>query len=307
MDQYITLWTWTYLDIPWKWEKQHHGRSLLMLGYQVDLDTHTFTLTTDSKAQFATTVLSFLAEKDQPLYKWRQLLGYANWALGVIPLAKPLLASSYAKLCGKGRRNGRICLNSSVRSDLAAFRQEILDAPGLDFLSPLLTRWARDTADLSGATDTCLSSDPSDGARTGLGFHLDLGGKTHAFLFRSSSRSKDIYFCEALAILSLIFFVASLPQPPRRLAIYSDNSLSVYAFDSGKARGVYNAIVKVAFRKAQEAGFDFRVFHIPGARNILADATSRHSIDSLVESFSSVSFHPFEPPRDALGEFASYF
>ena len=48
-------------------------------------------------------------------------------------------------------------------------------------------------------------------------------------------------------------------------------------------------------------GFDFRMFHVPGVHNEVADALSRLQNDQLCISHPELVILPFQPPRPALG------
>ena len=46
---------------------------------------------------------------------------------------------------------------------------------------------------------------------------------------------------------------------------------------------------------------DFRVFHVLGHRNVVADHLSRGRITEAITSAPGLTVHTFEPPRDAMG------
>ena len=50
-----------------------------------------------------------------------------------------------------------------------------------------------------------------------------------------------------------------------------------------------------------DCDFDFRVLHIPGTQNDVADALSRNNIGLALELVPDLVVKQFQPPQDALG------
>jgi hypothetical protein len=115
--------------------------------------------------------------------------------------------------------------------------------------------------------------------------------------------SENIFFFEALAVCSVFHFAEfSLPASPRRLVIYSDNTNSVNIFNSLCAIAPYNQLLISAMNIVLDHKIDYRVLHVRGLDNPIADTVSRLRNDLAVRLCSGLVIHPFEPPRDALGE-----
>ncbi|KAI0352121.1 hypothetical protein OH77DRAFT_1409750 [Trametes cingulata] len=113
-----------------------------------------------------------------------------------------------------------------------------------------------------------------------------------------------IYFHEALAVCAAIHRVRHWTQAGRRirrLAILSDNTNTVSAFNSLRTPPVYNSILKSAVDIMIRHSLQVRVDHVPGALNVVADALSRGNLALVRELVPGIALFPFSPPRDALG------
>jgi hypothetical protein len=112
---------------------------------------------------------------------------------------------------------------------------------------------------------------------------------------------KHIFFFEALAVCSAFHSVTSLIESPHRLVIYSDNTNTVDIFNSLRASAPYNQLLISAMNVVLDHNIDFRVLHVRGIDNPIADAISRFKNDLAVSLCSGLVIRSFEPPRDALG------
>lgn len=294
-EQGLLLTAWNLVGVPWEWEKQEYGASLVVLGHFVDSLSFSVSLPPDAKAKFIDVVDAFLAEKEQPLIKWQRLTGYAQWAATTMPLLKMSLASLYAKTRGKTRRLGPIPLNNDNRRDLEHIARELRSATPLDILDPSLEPWGKADADLVVYSDACLNA---GGGASGLGFWYKDSRLAHrsTFAARIQPPLVDIFFAEALAVHAAIAHAAASGLAGRRLLVFTDNASSVYAFDSGSAREDIAPLVRDAYELLRRAGIDMRIQHIPGDLNSTADKLSRLAIPVLRQWFSTlVEFDPFLP------------
>jgi hypothetical protein len=107
-DQFLTLRMWQYLGIPFSWEKQLEGTRIPILGMDVDASNMSITLNDEAKEDLQDTIDQFLARDRPVLSEWWRLLGHLNWALPLVPLARPALSSAYAKIRGKCERVARV-------------------------------------------------------------------------------------------------------------------------------------------------------------------------------------------------------
>jgi hypothetical protein len=83
--------------------------------------------------------------------------------------------------------------------------------------------------------------------------------------------------------------------------IYSDNTNTVNIFNSLRAIAPYNQVLISAMNVVLDHHIDFRVLHVRGVDNPIADAISRFKNDLAVSLCPSLVIRPFEPPCDALG------
>ncbi|EIM82745.1 uncharacterized protein STEHIDRAFT_35770, partial [Stereum hirsutum FP-91666 SS1] len=125
---------WDRIGVPHKAKKQVYGRSLKIIGFQVDIDKMTVSIPPDSRRAHVAHIREFLAQRRQPLVEWQRLLGWCNWALNVVPLLRPALQSSYEKTRGKQVRNAPIFLNNEVRHDLSFFADTLEAWDGVHLL-----------------------------------------------------------------------------------------------------------------------------------------------------------------------------
>ena len=76
-------------------------------------------------------------------------------------------------------------------------------------------------------------------------------------------------------------------------------------FNTLRAQPTYNPLVMTAVDLALDLRVEFRVFHIPGDDNIVADAISRF-LPGVLDTYAPLlRIQPFEPPRLTLGAASS--
>jgi hypothetical protein len=115
-----------------------------------------------------------------------------------------------------------------------------------------------------------------------------------------TNRPKDlIFYYEALAICSVVHLAAQLGV--KRVAIYSDNTNSVDMFSSLCARPEYNRILRSTVDVAVAHELEFKVYYVPGPKNVIADHLSRFRNHLAVQLAPSLVISPFQPPQDVLG------
>ncbi|GAA6029109.1 hypothetical protein JCM8097_001603 [Rhodosporidiobolus ruineniae] len=274
---------WTSLGIPHKVSalKAPFGRAVLIVGFLVDLDKLSISISAASIDKLLAAIDDFLAEPDRcpPLRAWRQLTGWASWALNVAPQARPFLTPMYRKIAGKTRSDDGVPINKPVREALTALRAVVAANPSLDLLSPSLSRWLLQDADVVIYTDACLQCD--DGTGAGLDFWTRTpDGRLHHFFSRPPRTYRRIQFAEALAaVKALVILTAPAFGPYRRVLVRTDSSAVVYALDSGAADdGEFlplRTLTLRAYLVAQSRRFDLKVQHVRGKDNSLADDLSR--------------------------------
>src|SRR3954454_8696269 len=88
---------WDAIRCPYEDKKQEHGVPLKIIGFWVDTNLGTITLTSDSKDHLFLAIREFLntPSRQPPLHEWQHLAGHLNWALNVLPWARPALSEMY--------------------------------------------------------------------------------------------------------------------------------------------------------------------------------------------------------------------
>ncbi|THH27792.1 hypothetical protein EUX98_g6401 [Antrodiella citrinella] len=316
---------WDELGIPHDPAKQLFGRTLTIIGYHVDPINMTISLPLESSQALVAAVRAFLDDCDshrrQPLRHWQKLIGWINWGLNVQPLARPALQSSYAKIQGKQHAHAGVSINRAVRRDLEWVAALFARHDGVHVLTSRC--WTPFQAELTIYCDASLD---------GMGFwcpqRLQGFAADNPPCPSSVPAESNIFWYEALTVLSALQWAAELPVPPKRLAIFTDNLNTVQMFDSFRAMAGYNDILLSACTLLIKHHIDLRVWHIPGVSNTVADALSHrliqaravalgHAIDnSTRESYTShlqsyltfCKLHnfPIEPSPDTLSFYTVY-
>ena len=288
------LMLWDAIGCPWKEKKQEFGLELKIIGFYVDINHGTLTLTDETISEVITTIRAFLATPGRrpSLREWLRVGGHLNWVFNVLPLGKPALGEFYRKVAGKTIMNAGIALNASVVRNLEWLLEIIPKAIGVHFVDA--THWEDREADCVIWTDASL--------HLGLGFAFGGRGFTYAISPSTSSHEKiDIFFLELVAILSAVHHVARFTHPPKKVLLWTDSLDSVAAYSSLRAsEPIHNSVLLALAGILLETGMDLRIRHIAGKDNIRADLLSRLMIDEFHRRFPSQSVCLFSPPRDLL-------
>ena len=79
---------WDEIGCPWKEKKQEFGLELEIIGFHVDINRGTLTLTDESISEVVTIVHAFLDTPGRrpPLREWLRVGGHLNWVFNVLPL-----------------------------------------------------------------------------------------------------------------------------------------------------------------------------------------------------------------------------
>ncbi len=253
----------------------------------------TITMPFDKRANLIEEVNQFIQSSAwrHPLRDWQRLLGYCNWALNAYPLLRPALQSSYAKLRGKTIPLAPIRLNRSVIQDLNWFSCRISTSAGVNFLDA--RHWSEEDAEITLFTDA---------SGVGLAFWSpEVESAVVGPIKESDSHYGDIFFNEALAVVSAIEWAAHLPDKLWRILICTDSMNTVDIFHSLAAELNYVSLLLKAVEIMMDFGVDVQVIHIPSVENIVADGLSW--LLFLVASTHQLGLRisTFQPPRDELG------
>lgn len=284
---------WDEICCPWRDRKQEFGLELKIIGFYVDINRGTLTLTDEAISDIIATVRAFLATPGRrpTLREWLRVGGHLNWVFNVLPLGRPALGEFYQKVAGKTLMNAGVALNSDVVRNLEWLLEVIPKAIGVHFVNA--THWDDCEADFVMWTDASL--------RLGLAFAYAGRGFTYAISPNTTNEKINIFFLELMAILSAVHHVALFPHPPRKLLLWTDSLDSVAAYSSLRAtESCHNYILLALAGILLETGIDLRIRHIAGKENTKADLLSRLMIDEFYHRFPLESVCLFSPPRDLL-------
>ncbi|KAH9855755.1 hypothetical protein C2E23DRAFT_723023 [Lenzites betulinus] len=294
---------WDELGVPHEPQKQLHGLTLPIIGFQVDPNAMTVTLPPEGRTRLLLAIDEFCeltpGNRRRSLAAFQAFAGYANWAFNVYPLLKPSLSNVYEKMGGKSNRRAGIYVNAAIGRDLLWLRRHILSATGVHFLTA--NAWAPADLDPRALGDEFALTDASG---YGLGIYfpwLRLG--LHCTL-PDRAPADTIFFFEALAVCAVLHHVRAWQSAGRfvkRLAILCDNSNTVAIFNSLRASPVYNAILTSAVNVMLDAPMDIRVQHIAGELNTVADALSRGKLALARSLVPGITLLPLTPLPDVLG------
>lgn len=224
---------WDNISCPYDNTKQPHSHPLKIIGFYVDMNLGTITLSPDSILDINSKIETFLAHSasDQApiLHDWQRLTGHLNWLLNVLPWGRPALQVLYDKM--KHYSMAKIYLNKSVVQNLTWLKVTIPSHTGVWFIDNGL--WADKDADRTIWTDAS--------SKFRLSFVYNEGKIAVAHAYEPGERSSpqykvNIFFLELMAILSAIHHFALLPMPLRRVLVYTDSLDSVVVFHSLHAR-----------------------------------------------------------------------
>ena len=202
---------WDEIRCPWKDKKQEFGPELIIIGFYVDINCGSLTLTDEAISSVLSTVQAFLATPGHrpSLCEWLRVGGHLNWVFNVLPLGHPALGELYRKTAGKTIMNAGIALNAEVITNLTWLSEVIPRAIGVHFVDA--THWDDCEADLVLWTDASL--------HLGLGFVFAGHGFSYAISPTNSKEKVDIFFLELVAILSAVHHVALFSHPPKKVLL----------------------------------------------------------------------------------------
>jgi hypothetical protein len=285
---------WDELGIPHSPEKQSHGETLIIIGFEVNPNLLSVTMADDARLELLAHIKDFCRTTKggtkKTLREFQRLTGWINWSLNVFPLLKPGLSNMYAKIAGKDRAHARIMVSSAVVKDLLWLAKHIETSSGVYVFKSIT--WHPEEA------DTIVYSDAS---LTGLGFwlpNLREGFQSH---LPANPPKGTIFFFEALAVCSAIHHMPNLSPKPHRVTIYSDNENTVNIFNTLRASPDYNMILKSAVDVMIAHDLDIQVVHVAGEKNVIADALSRWKNDLAISLIPRLRISLFQPPLDVLG------
>ncbi|KZW01960.1 DNA/RNA polymerase [Exidia glandulosa HHB12029] len=292
------LWLWDELGIPHKKSKQLYGDVLTIIGFDVDPNRMCVTISDNRRADLIAALESFIrlpanARRRHSLREYYRLAGWCNWVLNVFPLLRPGMCELYAKMAGKSSIHAQIQVNSALVRELGWMIEHLKTAEGVHMLES--KEWSAEQADLTVYTDA---------SGKGLAFYspAHLTGFQSPLVARPKQvGDSQIFFDEALAVCSALQWASTLNPRPRRLVVFSDSDNTVAMNNTLKCKPAYNSILLHTCNILISTGIKFRVFHIAGVENVVADALSRWENDKAMALVPGLRVLPFIPPLPALG------
>jgi len=197
---------------------------------------------------------------------------------------------TYNKMSGKVMPHQPLWINKTMVRELTWIADRVEMSDGIHMMDS--HAWGADDASMTIYTDACPS---------GLGFWCKEDTTGYLHIIRDTSPI-HIFYLEALTVLSAIHHVASAYRPPpARLAIFTDNTNTIDIFNSLRATPEYNPLLLSAMTIALDFPLTFRVFHIPGDDNTVADALSRGNTALALALVPNLHLSTFQPPHVTLG------
>ncbi|KAJ6541790.1 hypothetical protein B0H19DRAFT_1212892 [Mycena capillaripes] len=282
-----TLRLWDEIGLPHEREKQIWGARITVIGFQVDPNAMTFTMSDSKRAELLAGVEEFChvppGGRRHPLKLFRRLAGWVNWSLNIYGLLKPALSHVYKKMEGKSNSDALIFVNRGVINDLAWFSNHVRNSSGVHLLESL--DWDPLEADIIASA-----------------------------MLRLTAWEDLIFYFEAFCVCWCLHQIATLVRnngrtTVRKITIWTDNSNTYNIFNSLRALPLYNEILKSSVDVLIANDFNLRVLLIPGKKNVVADALSHwkndvalaNHPDLLIDRSKPLPDIPFTPPRAMLG------
>ncbi|KDQ27192.1 hypothetical protein PLEOSDRAFT_1024511, partial [Pleurotus ostreatus PC15] len=130
---------WDRINCPWEEKKQLFGDIQKIIGFWVDANVGSISLSPGSVADILEKISSFLNTHDRApiLREWQRLTGHLNWAINVLPWGRPALSELYQKMSGKEHLKRPIFINCEVRESLSWLADVIPRSIGVHFIDAL--------------------------------------------------------------------------------------------------------------------------------------------------------------------------
>ena len=263
IDQMKLFQLWDKLNIPHAKKKQIYGPVIPYVGFNVDPNTMTISLSDDCQTKLIAKVLDFSkVGKCHSLLEFQCLAGHINQSLPMWPLLRPSLSAMYAKIAGETKPLADVHVNKAIEMELTWFVSHVSQYSGalllrsvawdLNIAADDFTIWY---------TNTCL---------TGMVYYyleLMLG---YQYRIPKEDQGEIIFFYEAATITVCIVHKLDHLQP--RPAVHSDSHNTIDIWNSLKASKIYNDLLRTAIDSMIHNFLDVHVLHVPGSKNLVADA-----------------------------------
>jgi len=291
-DQVHLLQLWDEINLPHDEQKQICGTSIPIIGFQVDPNAMSVTMSTVKQTELIDACTAFTVRgARKTLREFQKLQGWVNWALHVFPYLRPALCESYHKIAGKARPNAPIRVNNTMRRELLWFIHHVKVSSGIHMLKSV--EWSpydRMATTLIGYTD-------ASGSGMGIWFPGEYAG--YQCPLPPDGPQDLIFFYESLAICSAFYLGAQYECD--RIAIYSDNTNAVDMFASLRAKPVYNSILMASVDFSVDTSIATKVYYVPGKQKIVADYLSRFLNVKALQLALNLIIQDFNPLKTRWG------
>jgi hypothetical protein len=279
------------IGLPQEKKKQEFACELMIISLSFSLTSMSISMPQEAKQQLIEALSLFVTSQSHSLWNWQCMLGWENWALNAYPLLKPVLQSSYTKICGKSIPMAHVPMNKAIINDLQWFMERVQHSSGINLFAS--RDWHLGDADLMILTNA---------SGTGLAFWIpEMNMAFYSAIHDMMLQAGDIFFNEALAIVSALKWVSMLQSPPQCLVICTDSMNTVDIFHSLTALDDYNDLLLHAIKLMMDFDIDLCVVHIPGNNNTVADTLSRSLFCTAKDLHPSLDIWVFTPPWNELG------
>lgn len=280
LDQAKLLLLFDVLNIPWEWKKELQGENLEIIGHMVYANELKFSLPSEKKADLGLALRSFTRTKNRTLREWQLLLGWASWGLNSFPLGRWALQSAWNKISGKTHKSLIVPHNMKIQGDLLWLADQLERSDGNLMLASCV--WHIKDADFVCTTDACTS---------GLGIWLP--NSMEGFHTSLPLPARDIFWAELAAASHGILM--GIERAATKILVCSDSSNVCDLFLSHRPSKKVSDLLSVLISKIISSKIDVRIAHIPGKKNILADALSRGMLSKVSEALPGATVLPFTP------------
>ncbi|KAF9244261.1 hypothetical protein BU15DRAFT_42310 [Melanogaster broomeanus] len=219
--------------------------------------------------------------------------GYLNWALNVYPLLRPGLCAIYGKTAGKLQQRAPLWINKDVERELNWVIQHLQHSDGVYFLKSV--SWSYRHLPSSVLRVYC------DASPLAMAYWFPTLRLAFQSNITEDGPNNTIFFFEALTVCAAIHEATSRTAPGERLAVFTDNLNTVQMFNSLATLPTMNWLLMDTVDCVSRDGVDFRVFHVSGVKNTVADHLSRLRNQDAIDAVPGLSIHTFQPPRCTLG------
>ena len=290
---------WDELALPHDQRKQVFGKTLVILGFNVDANRMTITLPPDKLNELLALIRDFCFPRSgwQKLQHCQQMAGTMNWVLNVFPLLKPGLRALHAAIASGSdqKPTAKIDVTPIIRFELSWFAGHAKRFGGIYIMESIA--WKPTDAHHVFFCDAVQS--------TGLGCYFPEVSTG----FQASSpawapkKKHGAYFLKALCVLWAIH-IAQKRNLRGNILIFTDNLDTVKMFDSlytpvAECNPILLAAVDILAKdknkKKKEQRFAVQVVVVSGRKEYeIASALSRKD-DRLEKKFPDIKVVDSEP------------